>query len=150
MPLTRLTIGQGSPQQLLNPQATSLRRILNRLDTELPDAYLILEWEGSRDYLQTLRTPEGYLVECRFFRASTKAGYTHYRAWDCLSNPFSPGEPDPYSGEHGPWTRERDFIPQETTEILFSLLLKEKPTSPPALSGLQWRDVTNEFPTSPD
>lgn len=130
----------------MDPNRRQLSQALRSLNHQQPDAYLILEWKGSSNYFQCLRTRHGFIVESRFYESDVQSPHVHYRAWSSEQDPFDAGEVDPRSGEHGPWVRERDFISCESTELLFHILLQEQPTTPPTLSRICWREVTDEFP----
>ena len=131
---------------------------LEQIDVTKGNPYFVIN-HANENYIQAMRTPYGYIVECRYLfyqetqnknqhKNNSKDGNNliHYRAWNHRDHD-APGKADPRTGEWGPWIHEHDHISLEQAAALLDhyIILCGKPELPVA-AWIHWRDVTEEFP----
>jgi len=129
---------------------------LEQIDVTKRDPYFVISHKNG-NYIQAMRTPQGYIVECRYsFHPNAQLqnknknkgwnDHIHYRAWNHHDH-TDPGKADPRTGEWGPWIHERDHLSLRSAAALLDhyIILCGKPELPVA-AWIHWRDVTEEFP----
>lgn len=141
--------GQRDKPEIISGMIDTLP-FLAQIDAKKKNPYFVISHKDG-NYIQAMRSPQGYIVECRYFFHQEQErknwdDFIHYRAWNHNGHQEQ-GKADPRSGEWGPWIHERDHLTLELAAALLDhyIILQNRPELPVA-AWVHWRDVTEEFP----
>ncbi len=126
--------------------------LLEKIDLNKSDAFVVIGLKN-KNYLQALRSPSGFVVECRYFfhldpENEDCNDFIHYRAWNHQGHSH-PGKAEFIANQYQPRIHERDHLSlYETASLLSQYSKTEDPIELPQVTHIHWRDITKEFPSS--